>query len=312
MRKTYYILTMIISMLITFLFIVVAFTSLNEGMTALISLVIALCGAGFFGLSLLGLKNDHSVKGIIIKKTGIFLMVFSVIVLLAGISAPDKIYQAILLLIPFLIAGIFVFKKGMSVTKKYEEYKETLLRNEEWKTYTEKLITKLPHLKGTLRDGASIDNIKYIEAQAGVAFPKELKSLYLTNDGDDNSAVCGMLLGFHFLSLENMFNEWQRSYPDTKWLPIGTDGGGNFLGVDLTIDENKSYGNVIFYGRDEQDKTVLSRNLTVLFERFSRIVDSKDFYIGEYDNEKVILLGTDDIEEGSYLIDYLKLSRSVK
>ena len=39
---------------------------------------------------------------------------------------------------------------------------------------------------------------------------------------------------------------------------------------------------------------------------------SKDFYIGEYDGEEVILLGTDDVDEGSYLIDYLESENSVK
>ena len=34
--------------------------------------------------------------------------------------------------------------------------------------------------------------------------------------------------------------------------------------------------------------------------------------IGEYDDEKVILLGTDDIDEGAYTPDYLRRPDSVK
>lgn len=312
MKKIYYILTMILSVLVILLFAVLALASTDEVSTALVSLLIAVIGAGFLTLSILGLKNDSAIPGIILEKAGILLIGFSLIVLLAGIFSPENILQAIIIFIPFILAGVLCFKKGMGVIKKYEEFKETLLKNEEWITYTEKLFAKMPFLRENLRQGASIDDIRYVESQADVSFSDELKGLYLTNDGDDNEAVCGMLLGFHFLSLEKMISEWQKSYSDTKWLPIGSDGSGNFIGVDLTVDENKSYGKVIFYGRDEQDKTVLARNLTVFFERFSRIVDSKDFYIGEYDDEKVILLGTDDIEQGSYLPDYLKLPRSVK
>ena len=65
-------------------------------------------------------------------------------------------------------------------------------------------------------------------------------------------------------------------------------------------------------GRDEKEVTVLAESLGALFERFTRIVCSEDFYIGDYDGKDVILLGTDDVDEGSYLTDYLKSENSVK
>jgi cell wall assembly regulator SMI1 len=95
-------------------------------------------------------------------------------------------------------------------------------------------------------------------------------------------------------------------------MPIGSDGGGNFIGVDLELNKNGTVGQVIGFGRDEQGKTVLAENLAELFDRFTRIVCSEDFHIGEYDGEKVIVLGADDVEEGSYLTDYLKSADSVK
>ena len=187
----------------------------------------------------------------------------------------------------------------------------------EWNTYTKTLFLKMPFLKETLRPGVAGDSIKTIEAEIGFAFPAELKNLYLTNDGDNNEALCGMMLGFRFLSLDEMFSEWRimksiAEYADKRWLPFGSDNGGNFIGVNADPDSSGKAGRVIFFGRDEQEETVIADSLGALFERFTRIIMSPDFYIGEYDGEEVILLGTDDSDEGSYLFDYLNSEDSVK
>ena len=187
----------------------------------------------------------------------------------------------------------------------------------EWNTYTKTLFSKMAFLKETLRPGASENSIKTIEAEIGFAFPEELKNLYLTNDGDNNEALCGMMLGFRFLRLGEMLSEWRSmknvaEYADKRWLPFGSDNGGNFIGVNSDPDSSGKAGRVIFFGRDEQKEIVIADSLGALFERFSRIIMSADFYIGEYDGEKVILLGTDDADEGSYLIDYLESENSVK
>ena len=49
-----------------------------------------------------------------------------------------------------------------------------------------------------------------------------------------------------------------------------------------------------------------------MLDCFPSIVCSEDFYIGEYDDEKFFKLGTDDVEEDSYLKDYLKAKGAVK
>ena len=187
----------------------------------------------------------------------------------------------------------------------------------EWSAYIKTLFSKMPFLKETLRPGAAVDSIKTTEVEIGFAFPAELKKLYLTNDGDNNEALCGMILGFRFLSLDEMFSEWRSmkniaEYADKRWLPFGSDNGGNFIGVNVDPDSSGKAGRVIFFGRDEQEETVIADSLGALFERFTRIIMSPDFYIGDYDGEEVILLGTDDVDEGSYLIDYLKSENSVK
>ncbi len=187
----------------------------------------------------------------------------------------------------------------------------------EWNTYTKTLFSKMPFLRETLRPGVSENSIKTVEEEIGFAFPDDLKDLYLTNDGDNDEALCGMLLGIRFLSLEGLLSEWRimktiAVYADQKWLPFGSDDGGNFIGVDLNPNGSGNTGRIIVFGRDVQEEFVLADNLGSLFERFTRIIMSKDFHIGEYDGEEVILLGTDDLDEGSYLFDYLNSEDSVK
>ena len=324
MKKVYYILTSIAAVLVMLLFVLLAVASLSELPLALFSLILAGIAAGFIAVSILGLIKDSSVFGVVLEKIGILLIGFGLAVLLAGITDKGNIIQALIIFVPAFGVGAFSFKKGIDVIRKKkvkqedragnfsENSSENPAGNAEWNAYLEKLCEKMPYIWENLREGASMDDIKAAETEMGVLFPDELKGLYLANDGDNGESVCGMMLGFRFLSLESMRSEWRRSYSGTKWIPIASDGGGNFIGVDLGSDGNSKAGQVINYGRDEQGRTVLAENLGAFFERFTRIVCSEDFYIGEYDDEKVILLGTDDIEEGSYLTDYLKSEKSVK
>ena len=210
--------------------------------------------------------------------------------------------------------------------------------NSNWNAYKEALLAKMPFLAETLREGVSESDISSAEAETGITFPQQLKELYLANDGDTHKALCGMILGFHFLSLESLLYEWRsmkklaedadlndssrfsstpegcikRRYADMKWLPVCSDDGGNFIGIDLDPDINSTVGQVINFGRDEHNKTVLAKDLNAFFDRLTRIVNSDDFFIGDYDGEDVVLLGTDDIEEGAYLTDYLTSEDSVQ
>lgn len=206
-----------------------------------------------------------------------------------------------------------------------------------WNNYKKALFAKMPSLKDTLNRGATLDELRAAEEETGINFPTELKALYLDNNGDDGEALCGMMLGFHFLDLSELRAEWRswkdiaddpthndgarftskpegcikKCYADTKWIPICSDSGGNFIGLDLDPDVSGCPGQIINFGRDEDAKFVIAENLGQFIERLTRIVNSPDFYIGEYDGEDVIFLGTDS-EEGAHLTDYLRGEDSVK
>lgn len=206
-----------------------------------------------------------------------------------------------------------------------------------WSTYKQALFAKMPSLRDKLNGCATLDKLISAERALGIRFPTELKELYLANNGDDPEAMCGVILGFHFLSLDEVVSEvshWselaekhrnegtehftskpegfiKRQYASAKWIPICADGGGNFLGLDLDPDERGRVGQIINFGRDEHDKEVFAYSLNAFFERLTRIVNSDRFFIGDFDGEEVIFLGVDS-EDGAHLTDYLKKADSIK
>ena len=62
-------------------------------------------------------------------------------------------------------------------------------------------------------------------------------------------------------------NAIQQKYFHYKWLPIFSDYGGNYIGIDLDPDTKGKKGQVINFGRDEEDMFVLAQNLGDLFDK---------------------------------------------
>ena len=62
-------------------------------------------------------------------------------------------------------------------------------------------------------------------------------------------------------------NAIQKKYFHYKWLPIFSDYGGNYIGIDLAPDTKGTKGQVINFGRDEEDMFVLADNLDSLFDK---------------------------------------------
>lgn len=203
--------------------------------------------------------------------------------------------------------------------------------NHAWNVYKEALFGKMPALRETLLPGASEAALAAAEQEIGVSFPTAFRELYLANDGDTHEALCGVILGFHFLTLDTLLSEWrswkdladqpehnraeffssepeghiQRRYADRKWIPFCTDDGGNFIGIDLDPDVNGIKGQVINFGRDEQNKAVLGTDINAFLERLTRIIRSDHFVIEDYDDEDVICFRSEENDGHYHLTEYL-------
>ena len=62
-------------------------------------------------------------------------------------------------------------------------------------------------------------------------------------------------------------NAIKRDYFNPKWLPVFEDFGGNFIGLDFDPDMAGVKGQVIIYGRDEENMVVLADSLSGLFDK---------------------------------------------
>jgi cell wall assembly regulator SMI1 len=68
----------------------------------------------------------------------------------------------------------------------------------------------------------------------------------------------------------------QKKYFHYKWLPIFSDYGGNYIGIDLDPDTKGKKGQVINFGRDEEDMFVLAENLDDLFDKLLAELDKTE------------------------------------
>src|SRR5262249_7311112 len=126
----------------------------------------------------------------------------------------------------------------------------------------EKALKKAPTISKSLRKGATEEQIAACEATIGVTFPPDLRASYRIHDGQQDgadglfSAFTELDGEFVLLPLDAVTREWkmwkglndrcefthQKAMPDEgirsdwwnpKWVPFGSDGGGDSLCVDL-------------------------------------------------------------------------------
>jgi cell wall assembly regulator SMI1 len=135
------------------------------------------------------------------------------------------------------------------------------------------------------RGGATIEEVQSFEQAIGQHLPEEVRQSYLVHNG--SASFFGMVL----LSLENSLHEWRTwqslnthdpgsidylesvfqkkstsfpqeticlGYINPGWIPLCSDSGGNHFGIDLNPARIGEAGQVINFGRDEEDKYVLA------------------------------------------------------
>ncbi|WP_237724616.1 SMI1/KNR4 family protein [Deinococcus alpinitundrae] len=162
---------------------------------------------------------------------------------------------------------------------------EVLARIEAW--YSE----NVPALHATLRPGTSDAELDALEEATGLQLPSAFRTLYRWHDGQNWSA--GGVFGLGFESLEGVQHEWEtwkelepdfgnetenhashppgaitERYINTGWLGFLTDGSGNSVGLDLNPGPAGTLGQVITFGRDEENKSVLADSLDTFFREY--------------------------------------------
>jgi cell wall assembly regulator SMI1 len=139
--------------------------------------------------------------------------------------------------------------------------------------------------KATLRGPATEEGVTSLEKAIGQRLPDDVRASYLVHDGqEDNgndllpSEFAGLGCGFVLMSAEASARDWQmlkelldggdfagrRAEPDAGvrddhwhpgWVPIASDGGGDYLCVDLAPEEGGAMGQII--GMQDNDRKLL-------------------------------------------------------
>lgn len=183
---------------------------------------------------------------------------------------------------------------------------------DQWRRLEAWLEKEYPEMLADLNPGCSQEQLIDVEKEIGVQLPESVKSFYLIHDGQKSEDYQGIFYDVAFLPLDRMvrerrtwceiidsygeegmraeFDEFQVSlmpdkvkamYANKKWIPFAVIWDNCYLGLDFDPEVNGKVGQVINFGREEEQKTV--------------IADSFEAFIDWYINE---------LERGNYLIGY--------
>lgn len=169
-----------------------------------------------------------------------------------------------------------------------------------------------------------LSHILEIEKSMDVQFNEELKSWFQLI-GRAEYGIAGLFAGLEIYDIDEMYKEWKSwrefdgdatlndasyyssvpvgavkcRYTNPKWIPLAHDYASNYIGVDLDPDEQGVIGQVINFGRDENDKKVFANSLKDFFELLIEYQDEM-----EIDEEGSLPVYIN--EDGIHTIDWLK------
>ncbi len=179
------------------------------------------------------------------------------------------------------------------------------------------LRSRLGSLERSLLEPADEAEIAAAEQAMGVHFPEELKQLYSIHNGESHSSP-GLFFGLQFLTLQEMVREWKiwsdlhaeygdmgdhysipsdwikEQYINHKWIPFCHDGGGNHLGIDLDPGPKGIVGQVINFGRDEETKFVIARNIGEFIQFLHDTVRDENYTVQQEDGVEYWIYGRDE------------------
>ncbi|WP_139195921.1 MULTISPECIES: SMI1/KNR4 family protein [unclassified Curtobacterium] len=153
-----------------------------------------------------------------------------------------------------------------------------------------------------LRAPATERDLAVAEAHLGHRLPEDVRALYLLHDGQhpysaqDPRFAAGLVVGQPFLPLTDVLAQWdqwdgfeaqedmdefasstpqgfvQPKYAVRGWIPLTHDGGGNHVGVDLDPAAAGTVGQVITFGRDDDEHQVIAPSLLSYLEQAADLV----------------------------------------
>jgi cell wall assembly regulator SMI1 len=155
-----------------------------------------------------------------------------------------------------------------------------------------------------LRPPATEADLTVAEAHLGQQLPADVRALYLLHDGQhqytaaDPRFAAGIFTGLPLLPLHDVLFNWDQwegfeaeedmddfasstpegfvhpKYSTRGWIPLSHDGGGNHIGVDLNPGPAGTAGQIITFGRDDDEHQVLAPSLLSYLEQVTALIAS--------------------------------------
>ncbi|RDB36803.1 MAG: hypothetical protein DCC88_03255 [Spirobacillus cienkowskii] len=150
--------------------------------------------------------------------------------------------------------------------------------------------------------------LKKFELEIGRRLPQDFRRFYLLHDSHDNknrkkyAEYIGIIYCWQLLALKDSISAWEdwacfekdwddncqfskcmagkkikEKYVNRGWIPFAEDCGGNYLGIDLDPDINGTYGQVINFGRNEDNKYVLADSFLGFLKWYVLQLQNKNF-----------------------------------
>jgi cell wall assembly regulator SMI1 len=145
-----------------------------------------------------------------------------------------------------------------------------------------------PDILDTLEPGATEKMIQDFEQRTGLKLPPDLRASYRRHDGADESDLFPALerdeMGYSLLTLSQAFRDWRlhakrnkggpgnapddfdcdrgvrREYWNDGWIPVATNGGGDYHCVDLGPAPGGTAGQVIEWRHETNERRLVARS----------------------------------------------------
>lgn len=151
-----------------------------------------------------------------------------------------------------------------------------------------------------LNSGATQDSIQELERHVGVELPQSLKGVLLQHDGQAARGA-GLIFGHQMLSVAEIRSNWdvwrsideaamnedcadfmsslptgviKPQYTNLKWIPLAHDWSGNHIGLDFDPDGDGTAGQVISFGRDEDQKKLKANSFDEFWRQFAKSLNA--------------------------------------
>ena len=180
----------------------------------------------------------------------------------------------------------------------------------QWQWFENWIAKNAPEVLNDLNDGCSLEQLLEVENEIGIKLPQSFKDFYLIHNGQKDEDYFGLFYGVSLLPLHKIleemriwngiideygeegmkenFDNFQTSlmpdkvkakYTSKRWIPFAIIWDSNYLGLDFDSGVSGTVGQVINFGREEEQKAVLGNSFEEFINWYVQELDRGNYLI---------------------------------